>query len=349
MIYVKRYFNENSGQEMTDAWGTCTYYFETNENGEVSKQMEIFYNSKVLKYSELNKFDEFGGLSLVALDTEDDGYIQITKEEFFEFWERSNINEYLYNPLRISKFWQLGLVCLKPNMTEAKLKKEESIVALKSLEGRFVLIVEFEKENSKFSLKINEGSVVVFYQQYKNWSECVIATNNWLWEIENAVKEMRDIPAEELSFPVQVVINADLQVCLLTTWRNMDWGVLKFRNIELRSNEGIIYLEETFGLMEEVLTALQKQLPDNQFFRCCNFCRFSTYLENQQGPMGDLLCMKNCKKQFLKIKTLRGFKSLLEREKEYISKVNETHLCSQFERIDGLNWTFKDKLENPRL
>jgi hypothetical protein len=349
MIYVKRYFNENSGQELTDAWGTCTYYFETDEKGEVSKQMEIFYNSKVLKYSELNKVDEFGGLSLVALDLADEGYIKITKEEFSGLWDRANINEYLYNPLRISKFWKIDVMRLKPNITENQLKKAGSIVVLTSLDGRFGFHAQYESENHKFSIKINEGSVVIFHQLYKAWSEVVTATNNWLWEIENAAKNMHDNPADELSLPVQLVINADLQICLLTTWRNMEWGVFKLRNVELRSNEGIIYLEETFGFMEEALTAIQNQLPVNQFFRCCTFCRFATYIDDTHAHLGDLHCMKNCKKQYLKIKTLRGFRGLLEREKDYIAKVNETHLCDQFERIDGLNWTFKDKLIEPGL
>jgi hypothetical protein len=344
MKYVKRYFNENSGQDLTNAWGTCTYYFETDEKGGVSKQMEIFYNSKVLKYSELNRIDDFGGLSLLALDLSDEGFIEISNEDFLALWTHSVHNEYLYNPLKISSFWKVGWVRFKSNMTPAQLKKEESIVALSSIDDRFSLAIAYEKEYKKFSLRILEGPIVVFYYQFSDWAETMTATNHWLWEVENTAKNMHDIAAEEISLPVQVVINLSLQICLLTTWRNMDWGVPKLRNAELRSNEGIIYIEKTFGYLEEILHALQEQLPKDQFFRCCTFCKYGTYETDTYAPMGELLCMKNSKKQFLKIKTLRGFRGLLERDKDYIAKVNETHLCDQFERIDGLNWTFKDTL-----
>jgi hypothetical protein len=288
--------------------------------------------------------DEFGGLSTVSLDLEDTGFIRIAEEEFSGFWERASPNEYLYNPLRISDFWKLGWARHNSKMTDTQIKKLGSIVALTSVDDRFNLAIEYEKEHLKFSLLLKEGSVVVFYQQYKSWSDTTAATNNWLWEIENAAKIMQNLQEDEISFFVQVVINQSLQICLLTTWRNHDFGVLKFRNAELRSNEGVIYLDKTFGFLEEILHAIQGQLPVDQFFRCCTFCKYGTYETETYAPMGDLLCMKNCKKQYMKIKTLRGFKGLLEREKEYIAKVNETHLCDQFERIDGQNWTYKDAL-----
>jgi hypothetical protein len=344
MIYFKRYFNENTGRELTDAWGTCTYYFETDADGNVSKQMEIFYNSKVLKYSKLAKSDEFGGISLVPLDLEDEGFINISEDEFSDLWERSSSNAYLYNPFRISNFWKLNWARHNNAMSEAQIKKLETILALTSFDNRFVLQIEYKTEHQKFSLLIKEGSVVIFYQQFKTWKEIIFDTNNWLWEIENTGKNIQNIPEEETTFFVQVVINQSLQICLLTTWLNQDWGVVKFRNAELRSIEGVIYLDKTFGFLEEILHTIQEQLPKDQFFRCCTFCKYGTYETDTYAPMGDLLCMKNCKKQYMKIKTLRGFKGLLEREKEYIAKVNETHLCDQFERIDGLNWTYKNAM-----
>jgi hypothetical protein len=344
MSYFKRYFNETSGHELTDDWGTSTYYFETDEKGVVSKQLEVYLNSKVLKYSNLQKEDAYGGMSLVPLDLKDKSYEKISAKSFKELFNRTYPNEYLGGPLHVSDYWQLGWVRFRYNMTEEDLKNEGSIIALKSVDKRFTLNVDYDTEKYKFFIQIFEGSVVIFYHLFEDWREVVAATNHWLWEIENTAKNWDIIPSDELSFPMQIVINQDLQICLLTTWRNSDWGVNKLRNVELRSNEGVIFIEETFGFLEEILQAIQKQLPEDQFIRSCTFCQFATYETNEYAYIGDLLCMKNCKKQFLKIKTLRGFKGLLEREKDYISKVNETHLCDQFERLDGLNWTFKDTL-----
>ena len=71
MNYYKRDWDETTGSELTDGWGTSTFYFETDEEGEVTRQMQVFKNGKILKYDTKYIEDRFGGLSEVSLDGEE--------------------------------------------------------------------------------------------------------------------------------------------------------------------------------------------------------------------------------------------------------------------------------------
>ena len=46
-----------------DNWGTCTYYFETEDDGFPVRHIEVYENGNVLRYSEQNLEDEFGTLA----------------------------------------------------------------------------------------------------------------------------------------------------------------------------------------------------------------------------------------------------------------------------------------------
>jgi hypothetical protein len=67
-LYFKRFWDETTGDTITDDWETSTYYFETDEIGDVLQQLEVFANDKRLKYTPENMQDEYGGLSKVFLD-----------------------------------------------------------------------------------------------------------------------------------------------------------------------------------------------------------------------------------------------------------------------------------------
>ncbi|MDD4754236.1 MULTISPECIES: macro domain-containing protein [Proteiniphilum] len=41
--YYKGHFDEPR-TEKTEGWGTCDYYFETNQDGEVLRQIEVYKN-----------------------------------------------------------------------------------------------------------------------------------------------------------------------------------------------------------------------------------------------------------------------------------------------------------------
>ena len=85
--YFKRFWEETTGDTLTDHWGTSIYYFETDENGEVLRQLEIFANGKRLKYTPDNLQDEYGGLSEIPLDLTEFENFKITKNEFDNAWQ----------------------------------------------------------------------------------------------------------------------------------------------------------------------------------------------------------------------------------------------------------------------
>ena len=53
MNYFKQFWDEEREDEYAN-WGTSTWYFETNESDEISKQITVYNNNKVLKYSDKN-------------------------------------------------------------------------------------------------------------------------------------------------------------------------------------------------------------------------------------------------------------------------------------------------------
>lgn len=44
--YFKRYWEETTCDELTDAWGTSTYYFETDEQLNIIRQIQVFEKDK---------------------------------------------------------------------------------------------------------------------------------------------------------------------------------------------------------------------------------------------------------------------------------------------------------------
>lgn len=85
MNYFTQFWDEERDDENA-SWGTSTWYFETNEEDEVIKQVTIYQSGKTLKYSAENAEDEFGGLCMDTLTIDDcDGDV-ISKEEFYTIW-----------------------------------------------------------------------------------------------------------------------------------------------------------------------------------------------------------------------------------------------------------------------
>ena len=85
--YYKRHFDENRTEQSED-WGTCEYYFETNQNGEVLRQIEVYANGKTLKYNEQFIKDEFGFLTDQPLDLFDFEKFSINKTDFEFQWQK---------------------------------------------------------------------------------------------------------------------------------------------------------------------------------------------------------------------------------------------------------------------
>ena len=86
-LYYKRHFNEIR-TEKSEIWGTCDYYFETNQNGQILRQIEVYENGKKLKYSEEFIEDEYGFLADQPLDLFDFQNFAITKPDFEFQWQK---------------------------------------------------------------------------------------------------------------------------------------------------------------------------------------------------------------------------------------------------------------------
>jgi hypothetical protein len=87
MQYYKRHFEEIR-IEKSGHWGTCDFYFETDQNGEVLRQVEIYENGKRLKYSEEMIEDEFGFLTDQPIDLLEFEAFTIDKNDFIYQWQR---------------------------------------------------------------------------------------------------------------------------------------------------------------------------------------------------------------------------------------------------------------------
>ena len=83
MLYFRVFLSEPGD------WGTCTFYFETDDNLWPVRQIEVYENGTVLSYDEFHLMDEYGRLadqpftlSLAGLDE-----FEIDAGEFEHVWD----------------------------------------------------------------------------------------------------------------------------------------------------------------------------------------------------------------------------------------------------------------------
>jgi hypothetical protein len=89
MNYYKRLWDETTGEELTDSWGTSTFYFETDNEHNVIRQLQIFQNGNALKYWDKFKEDKYGFVSDQPLDKEEFESYKIDKDEFEITWTKT--------------------------------------------------------------------------------------------------------------------------------------------------------------------------------------------------------------------------------------------------------------------
>ena len=92
--YFKRHWDESTGDELTDSWGKSIYYFETDNDLYVLRQLQVFDNGKVLKYDTSYIDNKFGGLSEIALEIEEFDECRIDKTEFEQRWQTSHYKQF---------------------------------------------------------------------------------------------------------------------------------------------------------------------------------------------------------------------------------------------------------------
>jgi hypothetical protein len=85
-LFYKRHFDEVRTEKF-EIWGTCIYFFETNQNGEILRQIEVYENEKRLKYSEEFIEDEFGFLADQKIDLSEFEEYTISKNDFEHQWK----------------------------------------------------------------------------------------------------------------------------------------------------------------------------------------------------------------------------------------------------------------------
>jgi hypothetical protein len=350
-LYFKRHWNETTGDPKTDGWGPSWYYFETDAKGDVLKQIVVYMKGGVQKYSALHLEDAYGGLSEKALDLSDDGYKKMSKSDFFALWNTPIIDTFSKNKIHLSG-WHLATFKEKIMYPNPVFKEEETLISA-TLDHRFMLDLTFEKggehwpKNGSFTLKVKEGNTWIHYFNYFNWDETAAVTQRWINEIQEANKTV-DVKKveEEKSYNVRVTIDNQVVISKLTTWRNMDWEVEKFRNIQIEVKDEVYSIVDTFTDFENMLLALQKSLPKNYKIETCFFCRFSCYHPVGNDNFGALDCFRSCKNEFVKINEKNTLFDLYEKEKEHIFMVEETHYCEEFQWIKSNDWAFKNQIKN---
>lgn len=88
MKYYKRNWEESRGDEFDD-WGKSIWYFETDDSGLPTKQIEVYENGKRLKYDQTKMEDDFGGLGDQELDLDEFSEFEITESEFNKVWNEN--------------------------------------------------------------------------------------------------------------------------------------------------------------------------------------------------------------------------------------------------------------------
>jgi hypothetical protein len=243
--------------------------------------------------------------------------------------------------------WHVAVYNREINSFATKLTEDTTIISA-TLDHRFMLDLTFQKgqehfpKNGFYLLNIKEGNTGIHYFTYMNWEAAAIATQQLIDEI-NEVNKTVDVPkvAEAKSFFVRVSIDNQIVMSKLTTWRNMDWEVEKFRNIQIEVRGKVFSVIDTFTDFENMLLALQKTLPKNYQIETCFFCRFSGYNPIGNDNFGALDCFKNCKKDFLAINEKHDLFALYEKEKDVIFKVEETDYCPSFQLVKSGDWVVK--------
>lgn len=94
MKYYKRSWEETTGDALTDNRGYSTYYFETDDAGNVIRQLQVFAAGNALKYDLDYPEDKFGGLSSERLDEIEFKPFLIHAGEFEALWDEIEYRKY---------------------------------------------------------------------------------------------------------------------------------------------------------------------------------------------------------------------------------------------------------------
>lgn len=88
VTHYRRPWAESRG-DAYDAWGPVAYYFETDEDGVVLRQVEVYDNGPTLRYDQQHPVDEFGFLADQPLNADEFAPYLTTRDDFERAWTRT--------------------------------------------------------------------------------------------------------------------------------------------------------------------------------------------------------------------------------------------------------------------
>lgn len=83
--HYRRRWEESRGDEH-DAWGASWWFIEVGPDGYPTRQLELYDDGHILRYSADHCIDDYGGLSDQQLDLEEFGPYAIAAAEFEAVW-----------------------------------------------------------------------------------------------------------------------------------------------------------------------------------------------------------------------------------------------------------------------
>jgi hypothetical protein len=246
--------------------------------------------------------------------------------------------------LDFKPLWKVVLHIVNTTATENDLKKAD-LITRAVYEKRFILDIEYINLSNYYRLKIIEGKVTIKFATATEWKEMAAIAQLWINSIQDkALLATKKLKEEEKIFFIKVSKENKQTNAVLTTWRNMDWDVEKFRNVELEIAESKFVMIDTFESFEQLFIDLQKSiLKEGYTIHTFFFCRYSGYHVYSNDNFGDLNCFKQCKQKALAVKGKHDMIKLFENEK--IPKVNETDYCNEFETIQPGDYVHKNEIQ----
>jgi hypothetical protein len=107
-------------------------------------------------------------------------------------------------------------------------------------------------------------------------------------------------------------------------------------NLRLRYDNQAIVSSGLSGWFEDELLEIQQKLPSGTYMKACINCLYSDYSPYGHGLFGWMMCFRNVKNDYLKVKCKDDFWKVHD---HFEKMVQETYLCEEFERrISGTGY-----------
>jgi hypothetical protein len=254
-----------------------------------------------------------------------------------------NVNTPPLSQLYFNPHWKVVQHIVNTAIAENNLKAAGVITRAVYAE-RFFVEIEFITFSNYYALKITEGKANIKYTTATEWKEMAAVAQLWINSIqEKALLVNERLKEEEKIFFIKVSKEKEQINAVLTTRRNMEWDVEKFRNVELEIDKERFAVIDTFESFEQLLIDLQKSiLKEGYAIHTCFFCRYSSYNIYGNDNFGDLNCFKHCKEKILAVKSKHDIVDFFENGE--MQKVNETDYCEEFEMIQPGDYVYKNEI-----